>query len=88
MPSSVAPTGAREVFEPRQGYGASIRPGIASTDADIVYVVEPDGMFEAARCVQAARVRRSISTSRAAALRPSGGGRASTKSVISGAVAI
>jgi glycosyltransferase involved in cell wall biosynthesis len=42
----VAPTSAREVFEPRQGYGASIRRGIASTDADLICVFEPDGTFE------------------------------------------
>jgi hypothetical protein len=42
----VALTNAREVFEQRQGYGASIRKGIASTDADLVSVVEPDGTFD------------------------------------------
>ena len=44
----VAPTSAREVLEPRQGYGAAIRRGFAETDADLVAVVEPDGTFEPA----------------------------------------
>jgi len=44
----VAATSAREVFEPRQGYGAAIRRGIAESDADWVCIVEPDGTFAAA----------------------------------------
>lgn len=44
---AVATTGAREVHETTQGYGAAIRRGIAeTTDADLVCVCEPDGTFE------------------------------------------
>lgn len=44
---AVAPTSAREVFEPVQGYGAAIRRGLAETaTADLVCVCEPDGTFE------------------------------------------
>lgn len=39
-------TSAREVFEKRQGYGASIRRGLAETQADLVCVCEPDGTFD------------------------------------------
>ena len=42
----VARTGAREVLEPRQGYGAAIRRGIAECPTDLVCVCEPDGTFE------------------------------------------
>jgi glycosyltransferase involved in cell wall biosynthesis len=39
-------TGAEEVLEPTQGYGAAIRRGLLETsDADIVCVCEPDGTF-------------------------------------------
>lgn len=45
--AQVAPTGAREVYEERQGYGAAIRRGFAETAAfDLVCVCEPDGTFE------------------------------------------
>jgi dolichol-phosphate mannosyltransferase len=44
---NVAPTSAREVFEPTQGYGAAIRRGFAETlNADLVCVCEPDGTFD------------------------------------------
>jgi len=43
--AEVAKTGAREVFEPTQGYGAAIRRGLAEVDADLVCVCEPDGTF-------------------------------------------
>jgi hypothetical protein len=43
----VRATSAREVLEPRQGYGAAIRRGIAETDADLICIVEPDGTFAA-----------------------------------------
>ncbi len=44
---AVAPTGAREVFESRQGYGAAIRRGFAETSSfDLVCVCEPDGTFD------------------------------------------
>jgi glycosyltransferase involved in cell wall biosynthesis len=46
--ANVAGTGAREVFEARQGYGAAIQFGIAATDADLVCVCEPDGTFDPA----------------------------------------
>lgn len=43
----VATTGAREVFEPVQGYGAAIRRGLAETRAaDLVCICEPDGTFD------------------------------------------
>lgn len=42
----VAATGAREVVETRQGYGAAIQRGIAESTADLVCVCEPDGTFE------------------------------------------
>ncbi len=46
---AVAATGAREVHESTQGYGAAIRRGLAETsDADLVCVCEPDGTFEPA----------------------------------------
>ena len=41
----VAPTSAREVLEPRQGYGAAIRRGLAEVDTDLVCICEPDGTF-------------------------------------------
>lgn len=43
----VATTGAREVFETVQGYGAAIKRGIRETrDADLVCICEPDGTFD------------------------------------------
>ncbi len=41
----VATTGAREVLEPTQGYGAAIRRGILEARSDLVCVCEPDGTF-------------------------------------------
>jgi glycosyltransferase involved in cell wall biosynthesis len=41
----VARTSAREIFEPRQGYGAAIRRGLAEVDMDLICVCEPDGTF-------------------------------------------
>jgi hypothetical protein len=41
----VAGTGAREIFEPRQGYGAAIRRGLAEARGDYIIVCEPDGTF-------------------------------------------
>lgn len=41
----VAGTGAREIFETKQGYGNALLCGIDSTDADIVVLCEPDGTF-------------------------------------------
>ena len=43
---AIAGTVAREVFEPRQGYGSAIRRGISETDADLICVCEPDGTFD------------------------------------------
>ncbi len=44
---AVAGTGAREVHESRQGYGAAIRRGLAETaTADLVCICEPDGTFD------------------------------------------
>jgi len=42
----VARTGAREVFESRQGYGSAIQRGLREVDSDLVCVCEPDGTFE------------------------------------------
>jgi glycosyltransferase involved in cell wall biosynthesis len=39
-------TGAREVFETRQGYGWSCRKALAETTGDVVVLSEPDGSFE------------------------------------------
>jgi glycosyltransferase involved in cell wall biosynthesis len=41
----VADTGAREIFEPRQGYGQALLCGIDHCDADLVILSEPDGTF-------------------------------------------
>lgn len=41
----VARTSAREIFEPRQGYGAAIRRGLREASGDYVIVSEPDGTF-------------------------------------------
>jgi len=38
-------TTAREVQEPRQGYGAAIRRGLAEADTDLICICEPDGTF-------------------------------------------
>ena len=41
----VAKTCAREVLEPRQGYGAAIRRGFREVTGDLILVSEPDGTF-------------------------------------------
>lgn len=41
----VARTGAREVVETTQGYGAAIKRGLREARADLVCVCEPDGTF-------------------------------------------
>jgi len=41
----VGTTGAREVVETRQGYGAAIRRGLREVDTDLICVCEPDGTF-------------------------------------------
>jgi glycosyltransferase involved in cell wall biosynthesis len=38
-------TSAREIFEPKQGYGAAIRRGFREADGDFVILSEPDGSF-------------------------------------------
>jgi glycosyltransferase involved in cell wall biosynthesis len=43
----VAGTGAREIFEPKQGYGNALLRGIDSTNADLIVLCEPDGTFSA-----------------------------------------
>ncbi len=43
---AVASTGAREVVETRQGYGAAIQRGLREVDTDLVCVCEPDGTFD------------------------------------------
>ncbi len=42
----VATTGAREVHESEQGYGAAILRGLLETNADLVCLCEPDGTFD------------------------------------------
>lgn len=41
----VAGTGAREVFETKQGYGWATRRGLAEATGDLLVLVEPDGTF-------------------------------------------
>jgi glycosyltransferase involved in cell wall biosynthesis len=41
----VAGTGAREIFEQRQGYGNALLCGIDHCDADLIVLSEPDGTF-------------------------------------------
>lgn len=41
----VAKTAAREVFEPRQGYGNAIRRGFREAHGDLLILSEPDGTF-------------------------------------------
>jgi glycosyltransferase involved in cell wall biosynthesis len=41
----VAQTDAREVFEPKQGYGHAIRRGLEEARGDLVLLAEPDGTF-------------------------------------------
>jgi glycosyltransferase involved in cell wall biosynthesis len=38
-------TGAREIFESRQGYGYALLRGIDECDADLIVLSEPDGTF-------------------------------------------
>jgi glycosyltransferase involved in cell wall biosynthesis len=42
----VAGTGAREIHEPQQGYGAAIQRGFLEATGDLMVVCEPDGTFE------------------------------------------
>lgn len=41
----VARTGAREVFEPHQGYGFATRRGLAEATGELLVLAEPDGTF-------------------------------------------
>jgi glycosyltransferase involved in cell wall biosynthesis len=41
----VALTNARQVLEPKQGYGHAIRRGLAEATGDLVLLAEPDGTF-------------------------------------------
>lgn len=41
----VAGTGAREVFETQQGYGAATRRGLREATCDYIVICEPDGTF-------------------------------------------
>ncbi len=41
----VAKTGAREVFESTQGYGAAIKRGLRESTGDLIAICEPDGTF-------------------------------------------
>lgn len=45
--AEVAGTGAREVSESEQGYGAAIQRGFREAVGDLMVVCEPDGTFEA-----------------------------------------
>jgi glycosyltransferase involved in cell wall biosynthesis len=38
-------SGAREIFESRQGYGHALRRGLAECAADLIILSEPDGTF-------------------------------------------
>lgn len=38
-------TDARQVFEPRQGYGNAIRRGLEEASGDLIVLAEPDGTF-------------------------------------------
>ncbi len=42
----VSKTGAIQVFEPLQGYGAAIQRGFREASGDYLFVCEPDGTFE------------------------------------------
>src|SRR5437879_4533309 len=42
-----AGTGAREIFETRQGYGHALLCGIDNCGADLIILSEPDGTFSA-----------------------------------------
>jgi glycosyltransferase involved in cell wall biosynthesis len=44
----VARTGAREVVETTQGYGAAIKRGMREADTDLLCICEPDGTFKPA----------------------------------------
>lgn len=44
----VAKTGAREVIETTQGYGAAIKRGLREANTDLVSICEPDGTFNPA----------------------------------------
>jgi hypothetical protein len=41
----IAGTGATEVFEPRQGYGAATQRGLQEAKGDLIAICEPDGTF-------------------------------------------
>jgi len=43
--TEVAATAAREVHEPRQGYGFATRRGLAEATGDLIVLCEPDGTF-------------------------------------------
>ncbi len=42
----VALTSAKEIHEPKQGYGAAIRRGFKEASGDFIIVAEPDGTFK------------------------------------------
>src|ERR1700735_1440713 len=43
--AEIAGTGAREIFETRQGYGHALLCGIDQCGADLMVLAEPDGTF-------------------------------------------
>ncbi len=49
---AVQATNAREVFEPRQGYGYATRRGLSEATGDLIVLAEPDGTFRPADVVK------------------------------------
>ncbi|MFH1903522.1 MAG: glycosyltransferase family 2 protein [Candidatus Omnitrophota bacterium] len=43
--AEIGKTAAREVFEPRQGYGAAIQRGLREASGGLMVICEPDGTF-------------------------------------------
>lgn len=43
--AEVEKTSARQVFEPKQGYGHAIRRGLAEATGELIVLAEPDGTF-------------------------------------------
>ena len=48
----VGRTRARQIFEPRQGYGYSYRRGLAEATGDLIILSEPDGTFLPRDCMK------------------------------------
>ncbi len=56
----VALTNARQVFEPKQGYGHAIRRGLVEATGDLVLLAEPDGTFLPQDIFQDAQLQRRV----------------------------